>query len=130
MNDVDLQTIAVHGEDGEILRVISCLPGQAPLQAGFGEAYVVVAHDVFDDTHYVQNGKAVKKTALSPTVLVNGMTATISGLPAGLTVSWEGEGGVTDTEPLEVDHDEPGTYTLHVSGGAAHLPVIIEVTLG
>ncbi len=121
--------LAVFGGDGAISRVVSCHRSQSGAQAREGELSIEVDSEVTDTTHYIREGQAVEKSALSPTVTADGMEATVSGLPSGLTVLWDGEEGETDDEPLELDHDEPGTYTLRILGGAPYFDTSIEVTL-
>ena len=122
--------VAIHDDKGSILRVVSCSPTQLGEQALDDEFALEVAIDVADDTHYIKGGQAVEKAALSPSVELDGFTATITGLPAGLKVEFDGVTATTDDEPLEIEVDEPGTYKLRIDGGAPYISTTVEITFG
>lgn len=122
--------VAVFKSDGEIIRVIACHHSQAALQAQDDEFALEVAIDVADDTHYIKGDQAVEKAALSPAAEVDGFTATITGLPTGLQVEFDGVTAITDDEPLEIEVDEPGTYKLRIDGGAPYISTEVEITFG
>lgn len=122
--------LAVHDSEGVILRVVTCPSSQVEGQAGSGEALVEVAEGVSDITHYIHEGEAVEKAALYPSVEVDGFTATITGLPDGLEVEFDGVTAITDDDPLEIEVDEPGTYRLRIDGGAPYISTEVEITFG
>lgn len=117
-------------ESCEILRTVVCPPSQSWGQSGNGELSTEVDECVTDATHYIRDGQAVEKQALSPSVLVGGFSATVTGLPADLRVSLDGADAMTDGDPLELEFDEPGTYTLRINGGAPYISTEVEITIG
>ena len=122
--------VAIHDDKGGILRVVSCSPAQIGEQVLDGEFALEVASDVSDGTHYIRGGQALEKSALSPTAEVDGFTATVAGLPAGLEVEFDGFTATTDEEPLEIEVDEPGAYNLRIDGGAPYISTKVEITFG
>lgn len=125
-----MKKYAVYKADGEITRICLCSESSSDLQAGDGEDVAVVPDNTSDATHYIKDGKAVEKASLSPSVEVDGFTATVTGLPAGLEVELDGVTAITDDDPLEIEVDEPGTYKLRIDGGAPYISTTVEITFG
>lgn len=107
---------------GEIVRVIS---GSA--------RYIEVDNDasIDDQTHYANDDNEVlKRRGLTFEHQTDGLIVTLSGLPSGVRVRTNGVETVTDTEPLVVTYDIPGTYEIGLSGHLEYLSETLEVTLG
>lgn len=121
---------AVYVSGGEITRIVSCDEAQAAGQAGDGESIIEVSEGVTDATHYIANGQAVEKSAIAPSVSIDGDTATVTGIPPDLEVSFDGVIAITDDEPLELTVDEPDTYTLRIDGGAKYFDTEVEIDFG
>ncbi len=109
---------------GEITQVLSGSP-----------LYVRVPNDsdVLDTTHYVdvETETVLPKQPLQFTVEQNdnSLSITLTGLPAGVTVSSNSMETVTDGEPLVVEYDIPGTYTITLTGRVEYLDHETEVTV-
>lgn len=88
--------------------------------------------DVFDDTHFFDEvaGMILQKAPLDYTLGIEGFTATLTGLPSGLTVEANGMNTTTDEEPLMITFDVPGTYRIELSGLVEYLDDSLEVTVG
>lgn len=101
------------------------------LSAGLGAA--PCDESVTDTTHWVdQSGhKRVirEKAPLEPSVSTDGLTVTLIDLPEGLSVSVMGELAITDEEPLEIEFELPGTYTIELSGLVPYLAQALEVSV-
>lgn len=110
--------------------IVSPDPYTAELNCRTGESFVPVSDLVDDSTHYIANGKAVEKAAISPSVSIDGDTATVTGIPPDLEVSFGGVIAITDDEPLELTVDEPDTYTLRIYGGAKYFDTEVEIDFG
>lgn len=117
-------------DNGEILRMVTGDDQTISLNTHGGESAVAVGDGEDQGTHYINDGKAVEKTALSPSVEVDGFTAMVSGLPAELEVEFDGFTATTDDDPLEIEADEPGTYKLRINGGAPYISAEVEITFG
>jgi hypothetical protein len=122
--------IAVYSDQGDILRIVSCDTSQSKWQNLSGEMRTVVGEGVSDATHYIANGKAVEKSAITPSVSIDGDTATVTGIPHDLEVSFDGVIAITDDEPLELTVDEPDAYILRIDGGAKYFDTEVEIDFG
>lgn len=95
--------------------------------------YVYIACDesVRDDTHYVDvaTGEVHAKRQIDAALSIDGLTVTLAGLPAGLTVATNGMDAVTDGTPLVISYDLPGTYEIRLSGHVEYLDRVEEVTV-
>lgn len=76
--------------------------------------------DCNPDTQYVLAGKLTSKPAMpitihNTTILSNGVdTSTVSGIPAGAGIEFDGEEFTADGTDLTITVDAPGVYTLIV----------------
>tara|TARA_R110001583_G_scaffold18501_3_gene73544 strand:- start:5451 stop:5810 length:360 start_codon:yes stop_codon:yes gene_type:complete len=95
-------------------------------------SYTPCEEDVSDTTHYVDAGSDVilAKSPLDYDFVVEELTVTVTGLPEGLSVSTNGLTTITDAEPLVINYDVPGTYTLRLRGRVEYLDEDLEVTVG
>lgn len=116
-----MNTYAVYDDSGFIKQLISTL-----------NHYVEVGDEVSDDTHYVDiTTHAVEaKQLLNPETTVDGLVATLTGLPKGLNVETNNLGTVTDDSPLVIEYDVPGTFVISLSGRVDYLSCELEVTVG
>ncbi len=121
---------AIYDSAGEIRRIVSCQESQSGYQVGDGELICEVGEGVLDTTHYISGGQAIEKSALAVSVSAAEEEAVVTGLPAGLEVSFDGVIATTDDDPLTLEMDEPGTYTLRIDGGALYLDAEVEITFG
>lgn len=80
--------------------------------------------------HYIENGVVQNKTPLDFVTTVNGMTVTMTGLPAGCVVRVGADELETDELPTEIEFEVAGTYLLRIDGGAKHTDENLEVTVG
>lgn len=121
MNYVQSKTFAVYDDHGRIVRVIA-----GPYD------YLPCDESVRDDTHYVDvdAGEIQPKRPLETHQGVDGLTVTLMGLPAGLAVATNNMETVTDDQPLVIEYDLPGTYTVRFSGHVQYLDHEMEVTVG
>lgn len=87
---------------------------------------------VRDDTHYadVSTGEIHSKRPLEMDQEIEGLTVTLAGLPAGLSVTANGMATVTDDDPLVITFDVPGTYSIELTGHVEYLDRVEEVTVG
>lgn len=87
---------------------------------------------ISDDTHYADmaTGAIYPKRMAEVAQSVDGLTVTLSGLPAGMTVSSNGMSTMTDDDPLVIDYDLPGTYAVELSGHVEYQDTTVEVTVG
>lgn len=94
--------------------------------------YIPCDDTVRDDTHYVDaaTGEIHAKRPIDAEQSIDGLTVTLAGLPAGLTVATNGLDTVTDGTPLVISYDLPGTYEIRLSGHIEYLDRIEEVTVG
>lgn len=70
------------------------------------------------------------KGALDTTHSINGLEVTFVGLPSGVSVETDSFVIQTDADPLIVEYDVPGTYTINFSGHVKYLDHTMEVTVG
>ncbi len=93
--------------------------------------YITCDDTVRDDTHYVDvdTAKIHAKRPIEAEQSIDGLTVTLAGLPAGLTVATNGMDTVTDGTPLVITYDVPGTYEIRLSGHIEYLDRIEEVTV-
>lgn len=94
--------------------------------------YIKCDDSIRDDTHYVDiaTQEIKPKMPLEPQLSVEDLTVTLTGLPPDLTVSTNGLEGITDTTPLVITYDVPGTYEVILRGLPEHLDTTLEVTVG
>tara|TARA_R110001583_G_scaffold28600_1_gene101181 strand:+ start:2233 stop:2574 length:342 start_codon:yes stop_codon:yes gene_type:complete len=94
--------------------------------------YAPCTEEVSDVTHYleVSSGDIKPKKSLITQCVVAGLSATFDGLPSGLKVQTNGFLTVTDTDPLEIHYDVPGTYEIRLRGHVEYLDETLEVTVG
>ncbi|MDW0357723.1 hypothetical protein Q8G38_00165 [Halomonas venusta] len=112
---------AICGLNGEIKQIVT-----SPYY------YIPCDSSVMDDTHYldVEKNEIRHKRAIDLKVSVSGLTVTIDELPIGLTVETNGFSAVTDSEPVAISYDVPGTYQIRLSGLVEYLDYTEEVTVG
>ncbi|MGE6778254.1 hypothetical protein ACQKFL_11505 [Vreelandella titanicae] len=93
--------------------------------------YVRCDETVNDVTHYVNvaTGEIQLKQSLEFELSTDGLTATLSGLPVGLTAEANGVETNTDDEPLVIAFDIPGTYSVRLSGLVEYMDHQVEVTV-
>lgn len=121
---------AIHDPYGEILRIVTAPESLVSRQCRAGEFFVVASSGVSDSTHYIVNGQAVEKSVITPSVSIDGDTATVTGIPPDLEASFDGVIAITDDEPLELTVDEPDAYTLRIDGGAKYFDTEVEIDFG
>ena len=115
-----MHTYAMADEAGKILQVIN-----GPYR------YVKCSVAVMDNTHYANEAdEIVEKQTLVVSVRTDDLTITLSGVPSGMTVKTNGMEAISDDEPLEIEYDLPGPYTVSLSGLVEYLDDEIEVTVG
>ncbi len=107
-------------------------PGGRIIQVTNGPYLYIACDDtVRDDTHYVDvaTGEIHAKRPIYAEQSIDGLTVTLAGLPAGLTVATNGMDTVTDGTPLVITYDLPGTYEIRLSGHIEYLDRVEEVTV-
>lgn len=115
-----MHTYALTDETGQIMQVVN-----GPYR------YIKCTGNVMDNTHYADEAGVIhEKRPLTFDETVDGLTLTLSGLPAGLRATTNGMDTVTDDEPLVIEYDVPGTYEIKLSGHVAYLDRVEEVTIG
>lgn len=109
---------AIH-KDSKITAIYYGPESEAAMQLEVGEAYLAMPDHLDDLMAYVFDGAITSKTDLPISINKNQIvadgndTATISGIPASVTVTWPDDltEEVTDGV-VEFAIDLPGTYTL------------------
>ena len=92
--------------------------------------FVPCGDDVSDTTHYADSEHVIQdKRPLEFELTAEGLTVTLEGLPAGVTVATNGLDTDTDGEPLAIAYDVPGTYEITLSGHVEYLDHVMEVTV-
>lgn len=87
------------------------------------------------DTHYVDTTvtphKMRERQPLTVTTETAALSATLSGIPIGSNI-WTDGGDITthDDEPLTIEFDLPGTYTIEIMPPVQYLDESMEVTVG
>lgn len=121
---------AFYDDKGGITLIFDA-PSQRYADAQSGD-YSIAPEDVSPVTHYVDvTDKQVRaKEPLAYQMSVDGFVVEITGLPNGLTVETNGFSTVTDSEPLSISYDVPGTYQIRLSGLVEYLDYTEEVTVG
>lgn len=115
-----MKNYAVADDSGNIMQIYSTSNRMIPC----GER-------VNDVEYYVdENDNVEHKRPLEFDVATNELTATISGLPAGLKVDSNNNDIITDDMPLVITYDLPGTYEIRLSGHIQYLNQTLEVTVG
>lgn len=112
---------AVAKPNGEIISVVS---------GGFQYVPVSEELEVSDVTHYVSEGAVIEKGDYNLSHDIVDLEVTFVGLPESLKVETNGMETVTDSEPLVIEYDVPGTYTINFSGLVNYLDHEMEVTVG
>ncbi|WJZ48859.1 hypothetical protein [Halomonas phage vB_HmeY_H4907] len=116
---------AVSDLKGEITQVLSGSP-----------LYIRVPNDsdVLDTTHYVdvETETVLPKRPIEVVVEqgADPLSITLTGVPSGVTLSTNGMETKTDDQPLVIEYDVPGTYTISFSGHVRYLDHELEVTVG
>lgn len=86
------------------------------------------------DTHYVdisvEPHELKEKEPLSLSQEADGLTVTITGIPEGSQVLLDNGDTVADGEPLTIEFDLPGTYTIEIEPPVQWLAETLEVTVG
>lgn len=121
---------AFYDTDGRITTLLTApSKGFADLQDG---DYLEVGEEVSPDSHYIdlEVGECKPKTVLSPQIVVEGLTATLEGLPAGLNVTSNQMSTVTDDSALVISYDTPGLYQVEFRDNVEYLDHELEVTVG
>lgn len=117
---------------GKIKRIVECDDDMIDMQANDDEGVlqVRISGAVQDDTHYVKNGGIREKSVFDTMINVSGFSATVTGVPAGTTVTVGGASVVADVNPVEIEFDIPGTYTIDIGGLVEYRDESMEVTVG
>lgn len=94
--------------------------------------YVECSSETRDTTHYFDNTLGVirRKEALRYQQNTRGLVVTFEGVPSGVKVETNGMETIADNEPLVIEYDVPGTYTIIFSGHVRYLDHELEVTVG
>ncbi|MGP9590741.1 hypothetical protein [Halomonas sp. AOP42-B2-16] len=116
----DVHRYAMVSDKGEILQITS------------GPYRYVACDDTIDDSaHYVDvDNNFYLKELIALDKNVDGLAVTFAGLPEGLEVKTNGVDTITDSAPLVIEYDVPGTYTISFSGLVNYLDHQMEVTVG
>lgn len=116
----DVYKYAMASDKGEILQITS------------GPYRYVACDDTIDDSaHYVgADNNFYLKELITLDKNVDGLAVTFTDLPEGLEVKTNGMDTITDNEPLVIEYDIPGTYTVRFSGHVRYLDHELEVTVG
>lgn len=116
-----MQYYAVVKPSGEILRTEKV-----------AHQYIECDETIDDVSHYydLENKLLKHKEEVYPVVTEEGLTLNVSDLPEGLKVETNGMETITDNEPLVIEYDVPGTYTISFSGLVNYLDCEMEVTVG
>ncbi len=114
-------TYAFVSVDGRIESIIS-----GPMR------YIECSSETMDTTHYFDNTAGVirEKEALNYQQNTRGLVVTFEGMPSGVKVETNGMETMTDDQPLVIEYDVPGTYTISFSGLVNYLDHEMEVTVG
>jgi hypothetical protein len=94
---------------GEITKSVQCPEEAIALQCREGEAWIQ-GDQVEDAGFYVLDGQLCERPAFD--LAVQGHV--ISGMPAGATLTIEGQDYEADGEPIEFEPSIPGSYTISI----------------
>ena len=96
-----------------------------------GQRYALASGHESASTHYVDvaTRQVRAKRSLELSQRIDGMTITLDGIPAGVTVATNGQQVVTDGTPLVITFDVPGTYRIQLNGHIEYLEETLEVTV-
>ncbi|QHD48495.1 hypothetical protein CTT34_01665 [Vreelandella aquamarina] len=96
-----------------------------------GQRYALASGHESAATHYVDvaTRQVRAKRSLDIDQRTDGMTITLDGIPAGVTVATNGQQAVTNGAPLVITYDLPGTYEIRLSGHIEYLDRVEEVTV-
>lgn len=118
---------AVYESGGAIFGIVS-----QPLKAKAPKNAIRIPCPVNDARYYVDVATktlhAKRKVTAQP--IVNGLTVTLDGLPAGLVVMTNGQQATTDGGPLTIHYDLPGKYVIWLRGHSHFIDTTLEVALG
>lgn len=117
---------AVYESDGAIFGIVS-----QPLKAKAPKNAIRIPCPVNDARYYVDVAtKALHpKREVTAQPIVNGLTVTLDGLPAGLVVMTNRQQATTDGGPLTIHYDLPGTYAISLRGHPHFIDTTLEVTI-
>jgi len=118
---------AVYESDGAIFGIVS-----QPLKAKAPKNAIRIPCPVNDARYYVDVAtKALHpKREVTAQPIVNDLSVTIDGLPAGLVVMTNRQQAITDGGPLLIHYDLPGTYAISLRGHPHFIDTTLEVALG
>ncbi|MCF2913380.1 hypothetical protein [Halomonas sp. Cn5-12] len=118
---------AVFGSDGVIFGIVS-----QPLRVKAPKSSIRITAPVDDARYYVDVATKTlhAKRELNAQPVVNGLSVTINGLPAGIWVMTNGQQATTDGGSLFIQYDLPGTYAIYLRGHPHLIDTTLEVTLG
>lgn len=102
-----MTTITVYDQAGLILRVVSCQHDTRYAQCQTGESFVDGASN--DSTQYIVGGTVTDRPTMQASLSAG---QTISGVPAGATVSINGQEYEADGTDIELTFDRPGDYQI------------------
>lgn len=104
----------------------------ADAQCDPSDAWVETHGGVDSHTHYVNPATRTihERSEIKATAETTGLTATIHDVPAGLTVTVGGASVVADGNPVEIEFDIPGTYTIDIGALVEYRDESLEVTIG
>lgn len=124
--------IAIYCElTGLIQRITECPEQFVEMQCSDDESYVILDNDLDDSAHYVDlaSGAVQPKKTRDYNLACRGLSAIITGLPAGTLVRVEGAEVIADNDPTTVTFDVPGEYLLELVGPAECLDETLEVVI-
>ncbi|WP_062359640.1 hypothetical protein [Vreelandella aquamarina] len=119
---------AFYDENGEITMTLNAPSKKYALYQA--KEFVECDEEVTPATHYVAAQRAEAKAPLPIRHFVSSLSVTFEELPEGIKVETNGMETVTDNEPLVIEYDVPGTYTISFSGLVNYLDHELEVTVG
>lgn len=118
---------AFYDENGEITMTLDAPSKKYALYQA--KEFVECDEEVTPATHYVAAQRAEAKVPLPSRHFVSSLSVTFEELPEGIKVETNGMETVTDNEPLVIEYDVPGTYTISFSGHVRYLDHDLEVTV-
>lgn len=104
----------------------------ADAQCDPSDAWVETHGGVDSHTHYVNPATRTihGRTEVGAAATTAGLTATIHGVPAGMTVSVGDASLIADGDPVEIEFDAPGRHRIEIGGMVEYMDETMEVTVG
>lgn len=118
--------------DGEILGTVTASTTEIA-QYMFDQVLEVdgpVPEDLFFVSFEDSNPVILEKRGLETPYQVNGLSLSFDPLPIGTTIEVGGFSVKTDSEPTQIDFDEPGKYAVEIIPPPEFKSVILEVQVG